>query len=400
MKTRLSLLIGCFGVLCWPLLGDAQIIPGNPWIRSGATIQPQTGVTQVLGPDGSASAPAGSYINDTNTGRYRIGANNEGLTADGVLRLDYNPTRLNLSDGYGLQFDGGATLFDDGAQLVSLRNSTNAQELRIENTFTDTSNREFVSLGFINNANVFTIQTEAAGTGTVRNMALMGGQIGVGTATPNLASHDRVITVMGGGGGTGAIELGRTLSDTDGGAYGDYTVVHGNTTATEKRLFIIRGSTDGATANNRGGRTTFFLKNDGGSGFTEVLQLTTGSVRAAATDNTIDLGTSSLRWQIGYFGTALAIGTNPASAGAVRLANAAWLAGRNAGNTADVNMLRVDTNNRVQVGPGDVPVKVGIAVNSVAAAAAEDGGLMIATTDNTLIYYSGGARYKIVGVSF
>ena len=57
-------------------------------------------------------------------------------------------------------------------------------------------------------------------------------------------------------------------------------------------------------------------------------------------------------------------------------------------------------NNRVQIGTGAVPAKVGIATNSVAAAAAEDGGVMIATTDNTLIYYSGGSRFKVVGVTF
>ena len=83
-------------------------------------------------------------------------------------------------------------------------------------------------------------------------------------------------------------------------------------------------------------------------------------------------------------------------------------------NTARINLssgytLQLNTvgalslsgaNNRVQVGPGDVPVKVGIAANSVAAAAAEDGGVMIATVDDTLIYYSDGARYKVVGVAF
>ena len=68
------------------------------------------------------------------------------------------------------------------------------------------------------------------------------------------------------------------------------------------------------------------------------------------------------------------------------------------GSTAALSVA--GANSRIQVGPGTVPIKVGIAVNSVAAAAAEDGGVMIATTDNTLVYYSDGARYKVVGVSF
>jgi hypothetical protein len=44
------------------------------------------------------------------------------------------------------------------------------------------------------------------------------------------------------------------------------------------------------------------------------------------------------------------LGTNPASAGAVRLANAGWIAGRNAANNADVNMIRVTAVNQVEIG--------------------------------------------------
>lgn len=68
------------------------------------------------------------------------------------------------------------------------------------------------------------------------------------------------------------------------------------------------------------------------------------------------------------------------------------------GSTAALSVA--GANSRIQVGPGNVPVLVGIATNSVAAAAAEDGGVMIATVDSTLVYYSGGARYKVVGTAF
>jgi hypothetical protein len=58
--------------------------------------------------------------------------------------------------------------------------------------------------------------------------------------------------------------------------------------------------------------------------------------------------------------TALAAGSNPAASGGVRLANDLWVAARNAGNTADLNLLKLDTNNRVQVGPGDATnIRVG-----------------------------------------
>lgn len=58
--------------------------------------------------------------------------------------------------------------------------------------------------------------------------------------------------------------------------------------------------------------------------------------------------------------TALAAGTNPAGAGAVRLANDLWIAARNAANGADVNLLKLDSSNRPMLGPGDATnIRVG-----------------------------------------
>ncbi len=58
--------------------------------------------------------------------------------------------------------------------------------------------------------------------------------------------------------------------------------------------------------------------------------------------------------------TAIAAGTNPAGAGAVRLANDLWVAARNAANSADVNLLKLDTSNRPMLGPGDATnIRVG-----------------------------------------
>jgi hypothetical protein len=50
--------------------------------------------------------------------------------------------------------------------------------------------------------------------------------------------------------------------------------------------------------------------------------------------------------------TAVQLGTNPAAAGAVRLANAVNVSGRNAANSADVVVASVDSSDRVRVGPG------------------------------------------------
>lgn len=60
----------------------------------------------------------------------------------------------------------------DAANTLAQRNSTNAQTFNIYNTFTDASNYE---RGFMKwNSNVLEIGTEAAGTGTARDVVLSG----------------------------------------------------------------------------------------------------------------------------------------------------------------------------------------------------------------------------------
>lgn len=49
--------------------------------------------TSLWGPDGSAAAPAFAFTNDTDTGIYRIGANNLGIATGGSLQWGVNGTR-------------------------------------------------------------------------------------------------------------------------------------------------------------------------------------------------------------------------------------------------------------------------------------------------------------------
>lgn len=94
--------------------------------------------------------------------------------------------RLRFYGGLGPIIDGlgGQVVIDtDGADILSQKNSTTAQEFRIYNT--DSTDDEFASLGFKNNTNVFTIETEETGAGTVRPIALMGGNVGIADTTPS-----------------------------------------------------------------------------------------------------------------------------------------------------------------------------------------------------------------------
>lgn len=67
-------------------------------------------------------------------------------------------------------------LYRDSIGTLAQRNGTNAQEFRIYNTDV-AANDERATLGFIKNSNLFTIQTEALAAGTVRDIALKGGNV-------------------------------------------------------------------------------------------------------------------------------------------------------------------------------------------------------------------------------
>lgn len=71
---------------------------------------------------------------------------------------------------------------------------------------------------------------------------------------------------------------------------------------------------------------------------------------APNSDNTVDIGGSSNRVRTGYFGTALAVGTNPATTGGIRISNANGFTGRNAANTADIEIIRLAGDNSVSIG--------------------------------------------------
>lgn len=74
-------------------------------------------------------------------------------------------------------------------------------------------------------------------------------------------------------------------------------------------------------------------------------------------DNSVDIGASgATRPRIGYFGTALAIGTNPAASDAIRLGNTAWIAARNAANSADQRLIGLNASNYVSLHDGALQI--------------------------------------------
>jgi len=81
---------------------------------------------------------------------------------------------------------GGIVLSPGTDNRVEIRRGTNAQTFRVYNTFTDASNYERGVFDWGTTSNVLTIGAQAAGTGTLRNVKLVGTDILVkgDTATP------------------------------------------------------------------------------------------------------------------------------------------------------------------------------------------------------------------------
>jgi len=67
-------------------------------------------------------------------------------------------------------------------------------------------------------------------------------------------------------------------------------------------------------------------------------------------DDVFTLGSASLRWKTAYLSTSVSIGTNPATTGAIRLANNQEIGARNAANTSDLTLLKLDSSNNTVVG--------------------------------------------------
>lgn len=113
--------------------------------------------------------------------------------------------------GWGTQFDASAAgdlfIYRDAANTLALRNSTNAQTSRIYTTYTDASNYERLVIDSFSGTS--RIYTEAAGTGTSRNLSVFaaGSLLGLGagsaasiyvTATSLAPASDSFIYTLGG----------------------------------------------------------------------------------------------------------------------------------------------------------------------------------------------------------
>jgi hypothetical protein len=122
------------------------------------------------------------------------------------------------------------------------------------------------------------------------------GNVGIGTTNPNIGAYAGAsLEVLGSTTAISSIQVGSRKADADASAYGDFAIVHGNTTASEKRLGIIRGLADGSTANNRGGKLQFFTKKNNSVNFNLAMIIDS--------DGNVGIGTTSASYKLDINGT-------------------------------------------------------------------------------------------------
>ena len=329
-----------------------------------AFAQPQTnpGVNQIRLLDGDATTPSLAWIADTTLGLYRIGDDNMGVTIGGTLRWDWSTTRaattlpIYFPDGsaaapasvFTSDIDTGSWLSADGIYNIS---TAGVERFEIDATSIDITIPIYAADGsgttpqysFASDPDTG-IRRMAANTlafvvgGTERYVINSTGlQVdnGFGPIMVDEASSMTNPTLI-----PDKTELGTGL----GGTANDLALVHvgveiARITATAISLI------DGTAA---APAYTFTSDVDTGwwSSAANVLNASTAGVErfeldATSLDITVPFATT---------GSYIAVGTTPATSGAFRLANAAEMYWRDAGDAVNLAVLALNSGDKIIIG--------------------------------------------------
>lgn len=135
--------------------------------------------------DGSVNGGAYSNLMNLNSGGQLTVASSisagGGISATGTLTAT---TAIGAGATSFYTWGGGTTqpnLYSDANYNMTIRNGTNANEVWVDNTFTDATHYEAGVFGFIQNSNILSIGTKTVGN-TLRNTQFIGGTFGMGVA--------------------------------------------------------------------------------------------------------------------------------------------------------------------------------------------------------------------------
>lgn len=160
-----------------------------------------TGTLPWQGQDGTAAAPAFSFSADTDTGLYRIGANNLGVATGGTLRWDVNTARVastlpwygpdgsNGTPTYTFTSESTLGFYRASAGIMGLAGNLWLLNATPKIRFYDSGSADAADYGFISdsgNGHYFSVHDESAGFDRTGFSLAYTGEITIGAA--NIAS--------------------------------------------------------------------------------------------------------------------------------------------------------------------------------------------------------------------
>ena len=235
----------------------------------------------------------------------------------------------------GLSFAGNAILIDDAAAVLAQRNGTTAQDFRIYNTFTSSTNAEWFAISWAATTNVMTLRTNAGSAGgTVRDITIQpvtqltasttGATVSIiaGAGSASAAGGPVVITggaaATSGAGGAFTFTTGAGAGGSSGGAI--VIAVGASGTTGVGGAFTLRAGPGGTSGNRNGGNLILQPGTPNGSGTAGILEVraNTGSTaQVVRIYNTFTSTTNYESFDIDWVTTAntALLRTNAGSAG-------------------------------------------------------------------------------------
>ncbi len=134
---------------------------------SGAPTVTDTG--RILADDGAVGSPTYAFTSAPTSGLYFTASEFRwAMAGSNFLRMSANQLYLTNTGGVANIRLGSTIIQEDAADILALRNSTNAQKLRVYGTFTTTSNYERFEI--VTAAGATTFQQTQAGAGVARGI--------------------------------------------------------------------------------------------------------------------------------------------------------------------------------------------------------------------------------------
>ncbi len=277
-----------------------------------------------------------------------------------VVPLTISGTALQLDSAASLTWNGDTVLVRDGAaNTLALKNSTNAQTLRVYGTTTGpkylqllhdgSDSRIYSQTGALIlrtvDDSVLNLDTNNAARWVIGNSAI--GPYAMYPASDNVYDLGRSgVQVRSGYFGTSVV-LGA-----DAILVRDASNVLALKNSTNAQEFRVYGSTTGPkyAALGHDGSNAYIYNNTG--------NLVFHTTFAPVNDNSQDIGSGSKRIRTLYAGSTIELGSTPATAGIIRLPNLTFLNARNFVNSANVPLIGLDAVDSVVVGDTTTASKI------------------------------------------